>query len=377
MKAAYIHIPFCEHICYYCDFNKFLLNGQPVDEYIDMLLKEMKMKISNAPKTELSTIFVGGGTPTALNEGQLQKLLEGIRAILPYNGEGEFTFEANPGETSEEKLKLLFDYGVNRLSFGVQSFNDRLLEKIGRSHRVKDVFSTLNKAQKVGFENISIDLMFGLPTQTIEDFQETLNIAMSLQLPHYSSYSLIIEPKTIFYHLMNKGKLPLPTEEVEADMYQLLMMEMDKHGLNQYEISNFALPGYESQHNLIYWNNEEYFGFGAGAHGYENGIRVANYGAVKKYINMLKDHALPILEQHVETKSEKMEEEMFLGLRKNEGVSISHFREKFHEDIIKLFASSIQEMERRGLLERHGDFIRLTREGRFLGNEVFEAFLLE
>ncbi|MBE6183978.1 radical SAM family heme chaperone HemW [Heyndrickxia ginsengihumi] len=377
MKAAYIHIPFCEHICYYCDFNKFLLNGQPVDEYIDMLLKEMKMKISNAPKTELSTIFVGGGTPTALNEGQLQKLLEGIRAILPYNGEGEFTFEANPGETSEEKLKLLFDYGVNRLSFGVQSFNDRLLEKIGRSHRVKDVFSTLNKAQKVGFENISIDLMFGLPTQTIEDFQETLNIAMSLQLPHYSSYSLIIEPKTIFYHLMNKGKLPLPTEEAEADMYQLLMMEMDKHGLNQYEISNFALPGYESQHNLIYWNNEEYFGFGAGAHGYENGIRVANYGAVKKYINMLKDHALPILEQHVETKSEKMEEEMFLGLRKNEGVSIAHFREKFHEDITKLFASSIQEMERRGLLERHGDFIRLTREGRFLGNEVFEAFLLE
>ncbi|MDL5041078.1 radical SAM family heme chaperone HemW [Heyndrickxia coagulans] len=376
MKAAYIHVPFCEHICYYCDFNKFLLKGQPVDEYIEMLLEEMRIKTAESPCEKLSTVFVGGGTPTALNERQLEKLLAGIRTILPYDGDGEFTFEANPGETSEEKLRLLHDYGVNRLSFGVQSFNDRLLEKIGRTHRREDVHRTISHARKIGFSNISMDLMFALPGQTLEDFRETLGEALSMGLPHYSSYSLIIEPKTIFYNLMRKGKLRLPSQDAEADMYSMLMDEMEKHGLKQYEISNFAKPGYESRHNLVYWNNEEYFGFGAGAHGYEKGVRLSNYGALKKYIGMLRDGCLPVMETHTETKKEKMEEEMFLGLRKNEGVRFRHFREKFGVDMKEVFAGAIKEMTERGLLEEKGGSLRLTREGRFLGNEVFEAFLL-
>lgn len=305
MKAAYIHVPFCEHICYYCDFNKFLLKGQPVDEYIEMLLEEMRIKTAEAPCEKLSTVFVGGGTPTALNERQLEKLLAAIRTILPYDGDGEFTFEANPGETSEEKLRLLHDYGVNRLSFGVQSFNDRLLEKIGRTHRREDVYRTISHARKIGFSNISMDLMFALPGQTLEDFRETLDEALSMGLPHYSSYSLIIEPKTIFYNLLRKGKLRLPSQDAEADMYSMLMDEMEKHGLKQYEISNFATPGYESRHNLVYWNNEEYFGFGAGAHGYEKGVRLSNYGALKKYIGMLRDGCLPVMETHTETKKRK------------------------------------------------------------------------
>jgi len=376
VKAAYIHIPFCEHICYYCDFNKFLLKGQPVDEYIEMLLKEMKMKTAAGACEKLNTIFVGGGTPTALNEYQLENLLAGIREILPYDGKGEFTFEANPGETSEGKLRILYEYGVNRLSFGVQSFNDRLLKKIGRTHRAEDVHRTIENAVKVGFSNISLDLMFGLPGQTVEDFRDTLDEALSMQLQHYSSYSLIIEPKTIFYHLKRKGKLHLPSEDAEADMYGLLMDEMEKHGYRQYEISNFTLPGYESRHNLVYWNNEEYYGFGAGAHGYENGVRMSNYGALKKYIELLRGGMLPVIEKHPETKREKMEEEMFLGLRKNEGVSIRHFREKFQVDLSEIFADAVKEMEEKGLLEQVDGHIRLTRKGRFLGNEVFEAFLL-
>ncbi|MEK5390691.1 radical SAM family heme chaperone HemW [Margalitia sp. FSL K6-0131] len=375
MKAAYIHIPFCEHICYYCDFNKVFLKGQPVDEYIDALLKEMRLQLEMTPVNQLETIFVGGGTPTVLNETQLDRLCNGVRAILPFHN-GEFTFEANPGDLSEEKLRILHEYGVNRLSFGVQSFNNELLKKIGRTHTSDDVFETLTKAKKAGFENISIDLMYALPGQTEDDFRSSLRTALELNLPHYSSYSLIVEPKTVFYNLMRKGKLHLPSEDAEARMYEILMTEMEKHGLHQYEISNFAKPGFESKHNLVYWNNEEYFGFGAGAHSYVEQVRRSNSGPVKKYLTRLEKGELPIFDQHKLTKQEMMEEEMFLGLRKNEGVSLVHFKEKYNENVLNVFGNAISEMVERKLLEVTDNRIQLTKEGRFIGNEVFQAFLM-
>lgn len=375
MKAAYIHIPFCEHICYYCDFNKFFLKGQPVDEYLQSLFQEFKMTIDQTSTKELETIFVGGGTPTALDERQLESLCQGIREGLPFT-KGEFTFEANPGDLSREKLKILADYGVNRLSFGVQSFNNQLLEKIGRSHRVQDVYRSIEEAQEVGFENISIDLIYALPGQTIDDFQDTLQEALALDLPHYSGYSLIVEPKTIFYNLMRKGKLPLPSEDEEADMYRLLIEEMEKKGLHQYEISNFSRKGYESKHNLIYWNNEEYYGFGAGAHGYIQGTRYSNAGPLKKYMEPISEGRRPVFSENTPSIKEKLEEEMFLGLRKTKGVSVSHFQRKFSLDPFQTFRPAIKEMTERDLLEIHDDHIRLTEKGRFLGNEVFQAFLL-
>lgn len=375
MKAAYIHIPFCEHICYYCDFNKFFLKGQPVDEYLQSLFQEFKMTIDQTSTKELETIFVGGGTPTALDERQLESLCQGIREGLPFT-KGEFTFEANPGDLSREKLKILADYGVNRLSFGVQSFNNQLLEKIGRSHRVQDVYRSIEEAQEVGFENISIDLIYALPGQTIDDFQDTLQKALALDLPHYSGYSLIVEPKTIFYNLMRKGKLPLPSEDEEADMYRLLIEEMEKKGLHQYEISNFSRKGYESKHNLIYWNNEEYYGFGAGAHGYIQGTRYSNAGPLKKYMEPISEGRRPVFSENTPSIKEKLEEEMFLGLRKTKGVSVSHFQRKFSLDPFQTFRPAIKEMTERDLLEIHDDHIRLTEKGRFLGNEVFQAFLL-
>ncbi|MBS4209055.1 radical SAM family heme chaperone HemW [Bacillus sp. FJAT-50079] len=375
MKSAYIHIPFCEHICHYCDFNKVFLQGQPVDEYIEMLIKEFAITLQSYPTETLRTIFVGGGTPTALNEQQLEMLCKGIRAELPFH-EGEFTFEANPGDLSIEKLKILSEYGVNRLSFGVQSFNDELLAKIGRSHRVKDVYKSIDAAQKLGFSNISIDLIYALPGQTLEDFQSTLVEALAMDLPHYSGYSLIVEPKTVFYNLMRKGKLILPGADVETKMFHMLMEEMEKKGLSQYEISNFAKPGFESEHNLVYWNNESYYGFGAGAHGYIQGKRYSNSGPLKKYMEPLRNGNLPIFEENIVTKQEMMEEEMFLGLRKTNGVQISHFYEKFHENLFDVFQAPIDEMTNRGLLMIEDDHVRLTTEGRFLGNEVFQAFLL-
>lgn len=375
IKAAYLHIPFCEHICHYCDFNKVFLKGQPVDDYLQALDKEMKLTLEQNPTNTLQTIFVGGGTPTSLNEQQLAFFCESINRNLPMDGLLEFTFEANPGDLSKEKLQILKDAGVNRLSLGVQTFNDNLLEKIGRVHRAKDVYQTVEAAKKIGFENISIDLMFSLPTQTIVDFQESLAAAFSLGIQHYSAYSLIIEPKTVFYNLLKKGKLPTPGEDEEAKMYELLMEEMEKHGFRQYEISNFAKPGYESRHNLTYWDNEYYYGFGAGAHSYINGIRRSNIGPVNKYIDKLADSRLPVLDEHQATLAEQMEEEMFLGLRKTEGVSITRFNKKFNRNPLHLFAMQIADLTAKRWIEVEGDNIYLTKPGRLLGNEVFQAFL--
>ncbi|MBM7584740.1 oxygen-independent coproporphyrinogen-3 oxidase [Bacillus pakistanensis] len=372
VQSAYIHIPFCQHICHYCDFNKVFLKGQPVDEYISALVKEMKLRFQT--KVPMKTIFVGGGTPTSLSAKQLDDLCNGIRENIPFEN-GEFTFEANPGELTYEKLKVLREHGVNRLSFGVQSFNNELLNRIGRTHKSEDVYSSIDSAQKAGFHNISIDLIYSLPGQTLSDFRNTLREALLFNLPHYSAYSLIVEPKTVFYNLMRKGKLNLPSQEAEADMYDLLMNEMTKTGLKQYEISNFAEDGFESKHNLAYWNNVEYYGFGAGAHGYIDGIRYSNYGPLKKYMQPIVDGSLPTIESHRQTKSEMMEEEMFLGLRKVEGVSIQGFQEKFSVDPFEIFNKSITEMCNKNWLEVHNGNIRLTKAGRFLGNEVFQSFI--
>lgn len=205
INAAYLHIPFCEHICHYCDFNKVFLKGQPVDDYLQALDQEMKMTMEQYPTDRLETIFVGGGTPTSLNEQQLYRFCESINKRLPKSDNLEFTFEANPGDLTKEKLQILKDAGVNRISLGVQTFNEKLLKKIGRVHKAKDVYQTIENAKAIGFENISIDLIFSLPTQTIKDLKESLTEAFSLDITHYSAYSLIIEPKTVFYNLLKKG----------------------------------------------------------------------------------------------------------------------------------------------------------------------------
>ncbi len=373
--AAYIHIPFCEHICHYCDFNKVFLKGQPVNEYLDSLAKEMELTLRNSQTRMLKSIFVGGGTPTALNEQQLEKLCLIIKERLPYKAETEFTFEANPGDLSDEKLRILFDAGVNRISFGVQTFNDELLKKIGRVHRAADVFHSIEAAKKIGFENISIDLIYSLPGQTVTDFKKTLETSFSLNIQHYSGYSLIIEPKTVFYNLMNKGKLPLPSEDTEAEMYKILMEEMAKQGFKQYEISNFSKSGFESKHNLTYWNNESYYGFGAGAHCYLDGFRNSNHGPLKKYMEALHTGVLPIVHKHQVTRAEKIEEEMFLGLRKTAGVSIAGFVEKFAENPVELFKNELNTLIGRNLITVTEENIQLTEKGHMLGNEVFQMFL--
>ncbi|EKF36631.1 MULTISPECIES: radical SAM family heme chaperone HemW [Bacillus] len=378
MKAAYIHIPFCEHICHYCDFNKFFIKTQPVDEYLAALEKEMQHTIDQKGEQELKTIFIGGGTPTSLTISQLDQLMDSIHRVLkPTKNLIEFAVEANPDELSLEKLHVLKSAGVNRLSFGVQTFEDDLLKKIGRVHQKKDVLTSFERARAVGFDNISLDLMFGLPHQEKHHVMNSLETAFSLGAEHYSVYSLIVEPKTVFYNLMQKGKLHLPPQEREAEMYELVMDEMERHGLKQYEISNYAKPGFESQHNLTYWSNDDYFGFGAGAHGYVDGVRNVNAGPVKHYLELIEQTGFPYKETHQVTKAEQIEEEMFLGLRKIEGVKSAHFQAKYGDTPETLFSSVLEELAEKGLIEQDEMGIRLTRKGKLLGNEVFQAFLGE
>lgn len=378
MAGAYIHIPFCEHICYYCDFNKVFIEGQPVADYVAMLVREFEMVMKEHPGETIDTVYVGGGTPTTLTPVLLQQLIDGIHRYLPVKPGAEFTFEANPNDLQDtDKLQVLHDNGVNRLSIGVQSFDDAILKRIGRIHRSADVYTAIANARKVGFDNLSIDLIFRLPDQSRENFLSSLHQAIELDLPHYSTYSLILERKTIFYNLMRRGKLRLPTQDVEADMYQDAIDLMAANGREQYEISNFAKPGYQCEHNLLYWQNDHYFGFGAGAYGYIGKDRYHNFGPIQQYLAPLQANKLPVIEHHLVPMEEQIEEEMFLGLRTMAGVSRARFAERYQMPVEAVYGDKLAELEAKGWLVDDGQFLRLTPTGKFLGNEVFQEFLID
>lgn len=375
VRGVYIHIPFCHQICNYCDFNKFFFHNQPVDEYIESLGKEMALWANDLQKAEIETIFIGGGTPTSLSVDQLDRLLELITTYIPMEHVTEFSSEANPDELTLDKMQKMREFGVNRLSMGVQTFDQDLLQVLGRTHSNDHVYEVINHAKQTDFPSISIDLMYGLPNQTMDQWKASLQEAFRLKIPHISAYSLLVEPKTIFYNLLSKGKLSLPGEDLEAEMYGYLLEEMQSHGYIQYEISNFAYVGKESKHNLLYWNNDEYIGLGAGAHGYVNGKRYSNHGPIKKYMQTIDTGEQPLMMQKEVTNVEKMEEEMFLGLRKNEGVSLAKFEERYGLTLRDVYGKELDELLQRELLVLENNFVRLTSRGRFMGNEVFQYFL--
>ncbi|MDL4841487.1 radical SAM family heme chaperone HemW [Aquibacillus rhizosphaerae] len=376
VSSVYIHIPFCEKICHYCDFTKFFYEEKMADDYIEALRKEVSTYIKE-PKKKMKTIFVGGGTPTALNNRQLESLLKIIDSHFDVGQCEEFSFEANPGDLNREKIKLLKDYGVNRISMGVQVFDDVMLEQLGRLHRIEDVYANVDALKQYGINNISIDLIYSLPNQTLDHLERTLNEALSFDLPHYSAYSLQIEPKTVFYQRYKTGKLIKPKEEVEANMFQLLRGKMQSHGKMQYEISNFSIPGYESQHNLTYWNNDYYFGFGAGAHGYLPGKRIVNLRPFPAYVKKANEDGLPVLHTEEIGLKEQIEEEMFLGLRKLQGVSKNQFLNKFGVEMTDLYKHAIHILSQKGWVQENDDCLQLTEDGLLFGNEVFQEFLLE
>jgi putative oxygen-independent coproporphyrinogen III oxidase len=376
VNAVYIHIPFCKEICHYCDFTKNYYNETIAEQFVQALQKEIKLYIGDNQQ-KVKTIYIGGGTPTSLSDSHFKKLLTTVNKYFDVANCEEFTVEANPGEFSYEKMQMLKEFGVNRISLGVQVLDDMYLKMLNRNHEVKDVVETVSALQKIGMENISMDFIYALPEQTLEHFQDTLKKAILFNLPHYSAYALQIEPKTVFYLRYKEGKLRKPKEETEVLMYEALVNEMEKAGLKQYEISNFGKPGYESKHNLHYWNNEYYYGFGAGAHGYLPTERIVNLRPVHHYIKSIQNGKKPILHIDPISKKEMMEEEMFLGLRKTEGVSRKRFFDKFHIEMDDLYGKEIEKLEKKGWLMQEDDYIRLTHAGRLFGNEVFSAFLLD
>ncbi|HGA2070892.1 TPA: radical SAM family heme chaperone HemW [Streptococcus agalactiae] len=370
--SAYVHIPFCTQICYYCDFSKVFIKNQPVDAYLQALIREFR----SYDITELRTLYIGGGTPTSISAVQLDYLLTELSRDLNLNTLEEFTIEANPGDLTVDKIEVLQNSAVNRVSLGVQTFNDKHLKRIGRSHNEAQIYSTIDALKTAGFQNISIDLIYALPGQTMDDVRSNVAKALSLNIPHLSLYSLILEHHTVFMNKMRRGKLHLPTEDLEAEMFEYIISEMERNGFEHYEISNFTKPGFESRHNLMYWDNVEYYGVGAGASGYLDGIRYRNRGPIQHYLKGVSEGNARLSEE-VLSKNEMMEEELFLGLRKKEGVSIGKFEQKFGTSFEKRYGQIVQELQSDGLLKENNGFIQMTKKGLFLGDTVAEKFIVE
>ncbi|HEO7421178.1 TPA: oxygen-independent coproporphyrinogen III oxidase [Streptococcus agalactiae] len=370
--SAYVHIPFCTQICYYCDFSKVFIKNQPVDAYFQALIREFR----SYDITELRTLYIGGGTPTSISAVQLDYLLTELSRDLNLNTLEEFTIEANPGDLTVDKIEVLQKSAVNRVSLGVQTFNDKHLKRIGRSHNEAQIYSTIDALKTAGFQNISIDLIYALPGQTMDDVRSNVAKALSLNIPHLSLYSLILEHHTVFMNKMRRGKLHLPTEDLEAEMFEYIISEMERNGFEHYEISNFTKPGFESRHNLMYWDNVEYYGVGAGASGYLDGIRYRNRGPIQHYLKGVSEGNARLSEE-VLSKNEMMEEELFLGLRKKEGVSIGKFEQKFGTSFEKRYGQIVQELQSDGLLKENNGFIQMTKKGLFLGDTVAEKFIVE
>ncbi|XCY65755.1 radical SAM family heme chaperone HemW [Streptococcus iniae] len=371
-SSAYIHIPFCTQICYYCDFSKVFIKNQPVDAYLQALIAEFRYY----DVKKLRTLYIGGGTPTSITASQLDYLLTELSRELDLQMLEEFTIEANPGDLSPDKIEVLKASAVNRISLGVQTFNDKHLKQIGRSHNEAQIYSTISTLKEAGFHNISIDLIYALPGQTLEQVKENVAKALALDIPHLSLYSLILEHHTVFMNKMRRGKLNLPTEDLEAEMFEYIIREMEANGFEHYEISNFSKPGFYSQHNLMYWNNDEYYGCGAGASGYLNGVRYRNRVPIQHYLKAVADGDARLSEEILSQK-EMMEEEMFLGLRKKTGVSVTAFEEKFKCSFQELYGAVVSQLQEEGLLVNDDKVIRMTKKGLFLGDNVAEKFILE
>lgn len=367
--SVYIHIPFCATKCYYCAFNTYTFHKEQAKAYLQALRTEMELY---APDTDpLQTIFIGGGTPSILSANALTQLFTDVHQHFQITPDAEITVECNPGTVDTEKLRVMRDNGVNRLSFGLQATQDETLKQLGRIHTVAEFLESYHLACENGFENINIDLIFALPDQTMEAWHHTLNEVISLEPDHISAYNLVMEETTPFYEWWQAGELDLPSEDTEADMFQYTIKTLTAHGYTHYEICNFAKLNHFARHNLVYWNNQPYIGLGAGACGYINGVRYSNIRGIAPYINKLSKRNKPIGHTERLTGDAEKAETLMLALRKREGISIEAYQDRFGEDIEVAFGSIFKKWIDLRLLERTATHLRLTPRGLFLANEVF------
>ncbi|OOM81606.1 radical SAM family heme chaperone HemW [Clostridium sp. BL-8] len=370
--SLYIHIPFCKQKCLYCDFPSYSGKEKLMDKYIDALNKEILQK---AEAYSINSIFIGGGTPSHLNDSNLKSLLDTLNK-LNLKTDIEFTIECNPGTVNRSKLSIMKDGKVNRISFGLQSAKDSILREIGRIHNYKEFKSNYLLAREIGFDNINVDLMFGLPNQSSEDFKETLEEIVKLNPEHISAYSLIIEEGTYFYDLYDKDKLKLPDEEQEREMYLLAKEILGQYSYHQYEISNYAKKGKECFHNKVYWKCNEYLGLGVSASSFINENRIKNIDDIEEYIKRINEAEDVTQEVHVNTIKDDMEEFLFMGLRMIEGIKISEFAKRFNKDIYEVYGDVIEKNIKKGLLISSSGKLYLSSKGIELSNYVMSDFIL-
>ncbi len=370
--GLYIHIPFCKRKCYYCDFNSYAGYDYLFDDYIRALLMEIE---SNSTKDyNVVSVYIGGGTPNLLPPSYIEKILKSVFKNYKILDGCEITIEMNPGLITEEKLKIYKGSGINRVSIGLQAFQNRLLKYIGRIHTVEEFFGNYELVKKF-FDNINIDLMYALPTQTFKEWQETLKEVVKLQPTHVSTYSLILEPNTSFYRLYEKGQLPIVDEEEELKMYHWGIEFLKEKGYHHYEISNFALPTFECRHNILYWECKNYLGFGAEAHSYMEDVRYSNIENIKDYIKSILERKSAVKEKIKLAKEDRMAEFMFLGMRMTKGVCDKDFKKRFGISLFEFYKKVIQKYLNEGLIEIDNECAKLTERGIDVSNVIFEEFL--
>ncbi len=372
-RAAYFHVPFCAHRCGYCDFT--LVSGR--DDLVGDYLRAIEREMANAkipPGTSLETLFLGGGTPTHPQPSEMRMLFQRIRQQFQCSPTAEFSVEANPLDLTDEKITLLAEAGVNRISLGVQSFSAHALKLLERNHRPDDIAAVMKRLRS-RFQNVSLDLIFGVPGQTLADWEETLKRAIDLEPEHLSTYGLTFEKGTAFWTRRERGEFCGVEEEAERDQYELAMELLPAAGYPQYEISNFAKPGYECRHNHVYWNGDEYWAFGPSAARYLNGRRETNLRSVLGWLARLERNESPVADSEELEPDHRARERIYLGLRRTSGVSRQQFREQTGMELDAICGPAIQEQTRRGLLEDDGSRITLTREGRFVADRVVMEFL--
>ena len=376
----YVHIPFCEKKCLYCDFLSFSAEDDLHKAYVDKLIEEIRVQAKNYSDYQISSIFIGGGTPSVIKAVYISNIMSAIYEAFIVESLAEVTIECNPGTVDIDKLLVYKQSGINRISVGLQSSIDKELQHLGRVHTYADFLYSYEKIRESGYKNVNIDLMSALPWQTLDSWKSTLKKVVMLKPEHISAYSLIIEEGTEFSKIYGspEGRKFLPTEEVERDMYHSTIDILKNYGYERYEISNYAKPGYESKHNIGYWTGEEYLGFGIGASSYVYGRRFHVEKDIKKYldINMKRD-IMPLYQNiHELSTKEKMEEFMFLGLRLTKGVLVTDFYDRFGMELIDVFEKPIQKNISFGLLKYENLYLRLTDKGLDLSNRVMGDFLL-
>jgi oxygen-independent coproporphyrinogen-3 oxidase len=372
MLGLYVHIPFCSSICNYCNFNRGLFNDQLKDRYLEALEREIVAAGRGEP---VNTIFFGGGTPSLLDPGEIQRLIAACRNAFSVAGAAEVTLETNPETSTLERMAGFLAAGVNRVSFGVQSFRDAELKRLGRIHSAGRAREAVIEARSAGFSNVSLDLMMWLPQQTPAEWCESVNALIEVSPEHASLYLLELYPNAPLKEDMARAGWSLAPDDDAADMYLWSLERLDGAGYRQYEISNVARPGFESRHNLKYWEDGEWLGFGCGAHSTRGGVRWKNVSATEEYISRLHNGQSVIADRRILSRDSQLEETLFTGLRLTAGLDLDSVGRKYETDIWARYADALQPSLDAGLAVREGPRLRLSRTGMLLANEILSVFV--